>query len=298
MYGSDGVYFVTARVFQGRFLMRPGPKVNQIVGGVLARAVRLCGVELHAYVVTSNHLHLVSSARDGRLSIFMRYLLGNLSRKLGPLVGWHGQFWERRFAAEPILGPESEVGRLTYLLSHGVKEGLVRSPFDWPGASCLEQLLTGEDQSFPFFAWAQRWRNGRLLDGGRDRFHERWMQTETLRLAPLPSWRELPEAHRRQRLLAIVEAIEKKGRETHPRVLGLAGMAKENPQRRPERQKRSPEPWCHADSLSAWASYRATYRMFATWFRAASSRFLAGELLAEFPPRAFRPCAWAMPGGG
>jgi hypothetical protein len=159
-------------------------------------------------------------------------------------------------------------------------------------------LLTGEEQTFPFFAWAQRWRNGRLVDGGEDRCDERWKHPETLRLVPLPSWRELPAAHRRQRLVSIVKAIEQKGRESHPRVLGVARIAKQDPHRRPEPLKRSPEPWCHADSLSIWATYRAAYRRFANWFREASSRFLAGDLMAVFPPRAFRPCAGAMPGGG
>jgi hypothetical protein len=260
--------------------------------------VRLCGVELHAYVVTSTHLHLVSSARDGRLSHFMRYLLGNLSRKLAPLVGWRGQFWERRFSAEPILGPESEVGRLSYVLSHGVKEGLVRSPADWPGPSCLEQLLSEEQRVFPFYQWSRRWRHGRLIEGGGDRFDARWVATETLQLTPLPSWKGLTGEERLLRVTSMVREIERKGREAHPQVLGASRIVKEDPHRRPSRLKRSPQPWCHADSPVAWAAYRDAYKRFAAWFRDASARFLRGDLLANFPPLAFRPFLWAMPGSG
>jgi hypothetical protein len=32
---------------------------------------------------------------------------------------------------------------LSYLLSQGVKEGLVRHPEDWPGVHCVSHLLGG-----------------------------------------------------------------------------------------------------------------------------------------------------------
>jgi hypothetical protein len=55
----------------------------------------------------------------------MQYLRANLSRKVGRLVDWSGGFWERRYSAEPVLDDEALVGRLRYVLAHGVKEGLV-----------------------------------------------------------------------------------------------------------------------------------------------------------------------------
>ena len=152
MYQAEGVYFVTARTFQGRFLIQQVAQANQVIGGVLARAARLTGVAIHAYVVASNHLHLVCSARDGVLSSFMKYVLGNLSKKLGQLINWTGSFWGRRFSAEPIFGPDAEEGLLRYVLSHGVKEGLVRRSEHWPGlATCLELLQNVATKCFPFF---------------------------------------------------------------------------------------------------------------------------------------------------
>ncbi len=34
--------------------------------------------------------------------------------------------------------------KLKYLLSHGVKEGLVESPYDWPGVHAAHSLVSGE----------------------------------------------------------------------------------------------------------------------------------------------------------
>lgn len=292
MYSEEGLYFVTARVIQGRSLLRPGARLNEVVGGVLARGARLFGVELHGYTVSSNHLHLVSTAPDCSLSDFMRYVLGNLSKKVGALVGWRGPFWERRFASEPILGPESAVNRLTYVLSHGVKEGLVRRPAEWPGLNCAEQLLSGESRSFPFHQWCQRWKSGRLSKEGNGRWDPSCATTETLHLTPLPAWKGLTPEDRRSRVESILAAIEQTGREVHARVVGAAKVLRRDPHHRPERLKRTPEPWCHADSPQLLQEYRATYRHFADWFRQASARFLAGDMLVEFPPRAFKPSAW------
>ncbi len=293
MYDAHGVYFVTARTFQGRFLMKQMEETSRIAGGVLARAVRLSGVSLHAFVFTSNHLHAIVSARDGALSVFMRHLLGNLSKKLGPLAGWRGQFWERRFSAEPIFGADAQEGRLRYLLSHGVKEGLVRSPLEWPGLTCVRQLLSLATERFPFFHWSRRWKDGRLVKGGTNRFDARWIEHEELELQPLPAWAELSPNERRRRVKTMIDEIEAKWRQVHQEVRGVEATRWQRPGRRPKHVKRSPEPLCHADTRVAWVEYRRAYRRFAEWFREASARFLAGDQTAEFPPRAFKPFAWA-----
>jgi REP element-mobilizing transposase RayT len=121
MYEPRGIYFVTARCFQGRLLLRPSRETNEVLGGVLARATRLAGVELFAFVFASNHLHLLVRAPQGNLPRFMQFLLANVSRKIGWLVGWRGAFWERRYSAEPVLDDEALFGRVRYILAHGVK---------------------------------------------------------------------------------------------------------------------------------------------------------------------------------
>ncbi|HZH78026.1 MAG TPA: hypothetical protein VEY88_18505 [Archangium sp.] len=57
---EEGLYFVTSRCFQGRLLLRPSTEVNEVVGGVLARAVQhsAAHVRLHAFTFASNHVHL------------------------------------------------------------------------------------------------------------------------------------------------------------------------------------------------------------------------------------------------
>ncbi|MFY0578908.1 transposase [Cystobacter fuscus] len=134
MFQKEGYYFVTSRCFQGRLLLRPSAEVNEVVGGVLARAVQQSAgtIRLYAFTFASNHFHLLVWARGAALAGFMQYLRSNLSKKVGKLVDWSGGFWERRYSAEPVLDDTALVGRLRYVLAHGVKEGLVERSAEWP----------------------------------------------------------------------------------------------------------------------------------------------------------------------
>ena len=51
----------------------------------------------------------------------------------------------RRYQAIVVTGEaHAQVERLTYILGHGVKEGLVARPEEWPGPHCARALRTGE----------------------------------------------------------------------------------------------------------------------------------------------------------
>jgi hypothetical protein len=97
---------------------------------------------------------------------------------VGRLVGWSGGFWERRYSAEPVLDDTALVGRLRYILAHGVKEGLTvreqhphsrperlkRSPRPLGHASTRQALRELREQYRAFVSAfreaAARWRQG------------------------------------------------------------------------------------------------------------------------------------------
>jgi REP element-mobilizing transposase RayT len=162
LVGSPGTYF-------GRFLLRPGPLVNEIVVGVLGRAQRKYPIHVCGYILASNHLHLLLDVVDAhQLSRFMRYVNSNLARKVGRLVGWHDRIWSRRYQAI-VVSPEdaAQVERLRYILSHGVKENLVERVEQWPGVHCARSLLTGEPAEGYWFDQTQEYaarRRGEKFD--------------------------------------------------------------------------------------------------------------------------------------
>lgn len=137
---------IIARTVQGRFLLRPGPGWTETFVGILARTQELYPVRLHAFVAMSNHLHLLASPDDAQqLAAFMRHVLTNLSKEAGRRHGWRGPLFQRRYHAIVVTDEEyAHVERLTYILRHGAKEGLVARPEEWPGPHCAKALRTGE----------------------------------------------------------------------------------------------------------------------------------------------------------
>lgn len=289
MYEPDGTYFITARTTQRRLLLRPSAHLNEVIGGILARAAQRHAIEIYAFIFASNHVHLLVRDRDGSLSQFMQYLLGNLARKVGRLHGWSGPFWQRRFSCEPVLDDESMLGRTAYILAHGVKEGLVRRVAEWPGLSSLPQMLGDSTRLFPWFSWTKRSQTTSSAKPS-SHFAAELVEQTPLTLSVLPAWQRLSPTERRRRLQCLIETIEAAGQLDHPNPLGPARVCRQSahatPTTKPERTRR---PWCHTVSDQIRKAFRETYKAFAALYREASRLFRAGNLLAVFPGLSFRP---------
>jgi hypothetical protein len=83
------------------------------------------------------------------------------------------------------------VGRLRYVLAHGVKEGLVERSAEWPGLTCLPQLLGPARRLVQWFSWTKRWgkRKSEDLEAGEGRFAEEIAEPVELVVEPLPCWK-------------------------------------------------------------------------------------------------------------
>jgi REP element-mobilizing transposase RayT len=291
MFAPEEIYFVSIRCSQSRRLLRPSDETNAVLGGVLARAVRKHDIELFAYTVMSTHLHLVLRAPRGNLPRFMQYLLANVSKKVGALIGWRGSFWQSRYSVQPILDDAALLDRIRYVLAHGVKEGLVRSCDDWPGLSSLAQMRDGKPRRFRWFNWTRR-SSGNALRQPRPRFDPRWAEAEELTLAELPV-AGLDTREKVKRFLEeTIRAIEEQAAKTFRTVSGRRAVLAEHPHRRARRPKRQPRPWCHTTVAELRRQFLNRFRAFADAFHRASSRWRVGDFRSVFPEHAVRPFYW------
>jgi REP element-mobilizing transposase RayT len=282
---------VTVRTLHGRFLLRPSQDLNSIATGILARAARRYDVALVAFVLLSNHAHLLLLPGDARrLAAFMNYVNGNLAREVGRLHGWRERIWGRRYRAIVVSDEEqAQVGRLHYLLAQGCKEGLVRSPREWPGASSTEALLTGRpieglwfDRTAEFLARRRRERPGKYD----------YSQREHLALEPLPCWKGHPAEHRQALVAELIREIERTTRAELAAAgrapLGRRRILAQHPHGAPALCPRSPAPRFHAASRAARRSLELAYFLFRLAFRQAAEALRRG-LRVEFPPGSFPP---------
>jgi Transposase IS200 like len=249
-----------------------------------------------AFVFLSNHYHLLLLPDSSQqLAAFVGYLASNIAREVGRLHDWRESFWPRRYRAIAVSDQElAQVGRLRYLLAHGVKEGFVARVRDWPGPSSSRALLEGERIQGTWFDRTALYLASRR---GVECSLKDFASTQTVTLTPLPCWAGWPEARRQEAVGLLLDEIEQKGdtdRQGRP-PLGRQAILKQAPHERPGSSKRSRAPAFHVATREAWRVLREAYRIFVNAFWSASERFRAGDRLAEFPPGSFPPAPGFVP---
>jgi hypothetical protein len=212
----------------------------------------------------------------------MNYFNGNLAKEAGRIANWRDRFWSRRYQAIVVSNePAAQIARLKYILSHGVKEGLVRRPADWRGVQGVHALL--EDKPLEG-TWVNRTKafNARLR--GQRLSKDDIESTETVSLAPLPCWTHLDATTYRRRIAELITAIEKVGRENRP-----ARALPESAHERPSLSKRSSAPHFHCVSRRVWRELYKSYCWFVITYREATQRLSRGDPSPGFPEGSFPP---------
>lgn len=126
---------------------------------------RFYGAKLHAFVVMSNHIHLVSQLppdHDG--SWFLQRIKTNSSKELIPLltdeeryelsqqIGLNGRlFWKRSFRSLVIPSPHAFHQKISYIHENPVRANLVSLPSEylWSSARFTEEGLWNPEEGLP-----------------------------------------------------------------------------------------------------------------------------------------------------
>jgi REP element-mobilizing transposase RayT len=289
---SGALVEVTCRALQSRFLLRPGPTLDPILLGALARAQRRYAVRIIAFFFASNHLHLLLEVDDARrLAMLMNYFTSKIAREIGRLTGWREKIFGRRYQAIQISDePEAQIARLRYVLSHGCKENLVERLREWPGVHCVEALTEGKVLEGWWFDRTQEYLARRR---GESFGTYQYATRETFELAPLPCWKHLSPEKRQELAATMVSEIEAEAADRRQRTgtptLGPAAILAQCPESRPLKTKRSPAPAVHAASRAVRRELRNAYFLFVAAYRSAAEKLRAGQRDAPFPMGCFPP---------
>lgn len=292
---GGAVFLVTSRTIHGRYLLRPGPRFNRLVLGVVGRAQRVYEMEIHAAVFLSNHYHLLVSPRSAQqLAAFMSYLNGNLAREAGRLHQWKERLWGRRYKPVRVSDePEAQIQVLRYILEHGCKEDLVAAPHHWPGVHSARALADGAPLEGVWINRTARYcarQRGEAISEGR--FQER----ERVNLSPLPCWSHLATEEYREEVRQLIRAVEQETAARHrrqsTRPLGRRAVRKQHPHDRPKEPGKSPAPRFYCATRSVHRKLEESYFLIVLAYRQAAERIRRGDLSAVslipegcFPPR-------------
>ncbi len=278
---------ITVRCIQGRYLLRPSETLNRRLVGVVAYAAEKHDVAVHAIHAMSNHYAMIVTVPNATtMADFMCLVNQQISLEVGHLHDWKGPMWQDRYHAIPIDDEASELERLRYLLSNGVKEFAVSRVAEWPGVQSDAALLgrgklKGE--------WVDRTalHAARLMNPDADVDEADFTTPMHLELKPLPSLAHLSHGQRVTLVRRIIREVEaaaaEERRRTGKSVLGAARVLAMHPHHRPASMDESPMPLVHTTTKATRKLWRAAYAAFVEAYRRAADALRAHRGKCDFP---------------
>ncbi len=285
---------ITNRTIQGRYLLTPGPSLNDLFLGILGRNQRLHEMDIAAVTVLSNHFDLLLIVDDAKeVADFMRDFQSQVAREVNRLTDWKGPVFGHRCAMTVVTGEEAaQVERLKYVLANGVKENLVERVCEWPGVHSAEALMNGAPLQGH---WFDRTRQS----AARNQSDDQYVFAESVVLSPIPCWAHLPADRYREQVKILIEDAEaeaaRERRQSGARVVGAEAILAQDPLTRPDSVACSPAPLVHAATKAAHKMFYAIYAEFVSAFRAAAEALRQGRRDVSFPAGSFPPALPFVP---
>jgi putative transposase len=129
---------------------------------LMSASCRLHGVEIWAYCLMSNHVHLI--AVPGKAES-LRSAIGEAHRRYTRLINfrqnWRGHLWQDRFASFP-MNESHLLAAARYVELNPVRAGVTRDPSTYPWSSAKSHIF-GKDDEFvkvkPLLELVPDWKN-------------------------------------------------------------------------------------------------------------------------------------------
>jgi REP element-mobilizing transposase RayT len=270
-------YFVTRRCAFRQFLLKPDFQVNRIFNYCLAYAAKKTGIQLHAFIVMSNHWHGIATDPEGRLPEFMEILHKLVAKCINGHLGRSENVWSvERYSAIPLPSIDEVVDKIAYVLANPVSAFLVKRPEQWPGLLTTVQQLDGHVQQ---------------VKRPETFFRAKGNMPEVLELeiVPPPAAREVsPEEFRSKVRVRLEERIfqaSERLREKKGRILGCKGILSQSPMSSPTSSEwfRKLKPKYTGKTI--WRRLEALHRLrsFLEAYRSAWKNYCEGVKDVVFP---------------
>ena len=266
---------ITTSVLNGLYLLRPDEATLDIIYGVLGRAQARWAFDVYAFHVMSTHWHLlggfVSARQRARV---MRFVNGEIARRINRLRGRTGPLFERRYASIQVLSDAHALDRVGYIMSQGTKAFVVGHPAEDPFACSTPTLLEGRTL---YGTWRSR--------AGTKRY--------AIDISPLPSLAHLSPRDQRATLRALADDIARAERPRRKkagrRLMGAERARTIDPMTRQTHRPRTPAPVVHGTRAQE-AAWREAYGRARDAYTEATIAFRAWQADQTAPMIPWPPC--------
>lgn len=143
-------YHVRARVNNRDWYYIPLEELWPVIASQLSKVSQELGAEITAFMLMSNHFHMLIWTPFANLSAIMHRLQGNVSRTVGLRSGRENHLYGRRFQSTLIENDQYFADAYRYLYQNPLRAGLVRRVQDYP-FSTLAASLGERRVPFPLF---------------------------------------------------------------------------------------------------------------------------------------------------
>jgi putative transposase len=150
------------------------------------------GVDIHAYVLMTNHVHILATPSDKEgITRMMQYVGRHYVPYINHTFGTSGSLWEGRYKASLVHDEEYLLACMRYIELNPVRADMVRSP--------------GQ------YRWSSYLSNGRGRDDEMLKPHRMYEALGKSRLARLEAYKALFRAHLEEGVLEDIRSAWKSG---------------------------------------------------------------------------------------
>jgi REP element-mobilizing transposase RayT len=135
---------ITRRCTQRQFLMRPDPETNNTFIYCLAVAAQRANVEVIFTAAQSNHHHTGIYDPKGTYPEFIEHFHKLFAKSMNCLRGRWENFWSsEQTSVLRLVDRDDVLDKMVYALTNPVKDNLVATVKEWPGANSYDAMVTG-----------------------------------------------------------------------------------------------------------------------------------------------------------
>jgi putative transposase len=129
-----GTFFVSANALQQKHLLQSDRAARLFIDVLLS--YRDAGKFLiHEFTVMPNHVHILVTTINGKLSDAMQLIKGGYSYRARKQFAGTGQVWQRSYSDHCVRNTDDYFAHRNYIWQNAVKAGLVQRAKDWPWCS-------------------------------------------------------------------------------------------------------------------------------------------------------------------